>query len=163
LSCFFFFSSVSAATAAPPLSVTSVEPPPATQTAPQQPPCSRASSRPLAPHLYRPRSLRSHRLLHARPEHRHHRPHVARPLRSISVLTESTIVIAVSSRTFFSRCFSRYITGGAFSRLVVASGPPWPLGRGHRSASLGSEGCNEFARSVWCCWSIAVSPEHHRR
>jgi hypothetical protein len=44
----FFSSSVSAATAAPPLAVASVEPPLATQTTPPQPPCSNAPSRPLA-------------------------------------------------------------------------------------------------------------------
>jgi hypothetical protein len=41
--------------------------------------------------------------------------------------------------------------------------PPWPSGRGHRSASLGVERRSEFAGLAGVCWSISISLGSRRR
>jgi hypothetical protein len=94
--CVFFFS-IFAATEAPPLAVASVEPPLAMQTTPPQPPRSRAPPRPLVPTS----TARDARVAIVFSAHGWSTATtaltMARPLRSISVFTERTIVIAVSS------------------------------------------------------------------
>jgi hypothetical protein len=93
----FFFFSVFAATEAPPLAVASVESPPATQTTPPQLPHSRAPPRLLAPTS----TARDARVAVVFSAHGRSTATtaltVARPLWSVFVFTEHTVVIAVSS------------------------------------------------------------------
>jgi hypothetical protein len=81
---------------APPLAVAAIEPPPAMQIASSCSPRPHASSGSPELAFFPPKSSCHPFLPRVRSEHRHHRPHVARPLQFVSVITKSTIVIAVS-------------------------------------------------------------------
>jgi hypothetical protein len=81
---------------APSLAAAAVEPPPATQITPASSTRPRASVGPPELAQFRLNHRNHLFLLQLRSEHRHHRPHVARPLQLVAVITKSTTVTAVS-------------------------------------------------------------------